>query len=97
LACAQINWQRPLVGFAFLPPSLFTLLGRIDAGTVKQKGPLVAGERRQEEAISAAMGAQFVMASGMTLNIEQATQLKNETTPDKEGEASTHISVNMRF
>ena len=97
LASAQINWQRPLVGFAFLPPSLFTLLGRIDAGTVKQKGPLVAGERRQEEAISAAMGAQFVMASGMTLNIEQATQLKNETTPDKEGEASTHISVNMRF
>ena len=97
LASAQFNWQRPLVGFAFLPPSLFTLLGRIDAGTVKQKGPLVAGERRQEEAISAAMGAQFVMASGMTLNIEQATQLKNETNPDKEGEASTHISVNMRF
>ena len=97
LASAQINWQRPLVGFAFLPPSLFTLLGRIDAGTVKQKGPLVAGETRQEEALSAALGAQFVMASGMTVNIEQATQLKNESTPDEEGEASTHISVNMRF
>lgn len=97
LASAQINWQRPLVGFAFLPPSLFTLLGRIDAGTVRQKGTLVAGEKRQQKALSAAIGAQFVMTSGMTVNIEQATQLKNESTPDKEGEASTHISVNMRF
>ncbi|MGC6517076.1 MAG: ShlB/FhaC/HecB family hemolysin secretion/activation protein [Candidatus Puniceispirillaceae bacterium] len=97
LASAQLNWQRPLVGFAFLPPSLFTLLGRIDAGTVRQKGPLAAGESRQQEAISAAIGGQFVMASGMTVNIEQSTQLKNEDTPTKEGESSTHISVNMRF
>ena len=97
LASAQINWQRPLVGFAFLPPSLATLLARLDAGTVKQQGPLVAGERRQQEALSAAIGAQFVMSSGMTVNVEQATQLKNESNPDNEGEASTHISVNMRF
>ena len=97
LASAQINWQRPLVGFAFLPPSLATLLARLDAGTVKQQGPLVAGERRQQESLSAAIGAQFVMSSGMTVNVEQATQLKNETSPDNEGEASTHISVNMRF
>ena len=97
LASAQINWQRPLVGFAFLPPSLATLLARLDAGTVKQQGPLVAGERRQQEALSAAIGAQFVMSSGMTVNVEQATQLKNESNPDNEGETSTHISVNMRF
>ena len=97
LASAQLNWQRPLVGFAFLPPSLFTLLTRIDAGTVRQNGPLIAGEERQQEAISAAIGGQFVMANGMTINIEQATQLKNEDNPEKEGESSTHISVNMRF
>ena len=97
LASAQINWQRPLVGFGFLPPSLFTLLARIDAGAVKQQGSLVAGEERQQEAISAAIGGQFVMASGMTINIEQATQLKNEEEPLEEGETSTNISVNMRF
>ena len=97
LTSVQLNWQRPLVGFALLPPSLFTLLGRIDAGSVRQNGPLVAGERRQQEAISAAVGGQFVMASGMTVNIEQSTQLKNEDNPEKEGESSTFISVNMRF
>ena len=97
LASAQINWQRPLVGFGFLPPSLFTLLARIDAGAVKQQGSLVAGEERQQEALSAAIGGQFVMASGMTINIEQATQLKNEEEPSEEGETSTNISVNMRF
>ena len=97
LASVQINWQRPLVGFAFMPPSLFTLLGRIDAGTVKQNGPLAAGEERQQEAISAAIGGQFVMANGMTINLEQASQLKNEDAPEKEGESMTNISVNMRF
>lgn len=97
LASAQVNWQRPLVGFAFLPPSLFTLLARIDAGAVRQNGPLIAGEERQQEAISAAIGGQFVMANGMTFNIEQATQLKNEDNRQKEGESSTHISLNMRF
>ena len=97
LASAQINWQRPLVGFGILPPSLFTLLARIDAGAVKQQGSLVAGEERQQEALSGAIGGQFVMQSGMTINIEQATQLKNEEEPSKEGETSTNISVNMRF
>ena len=97
LASAQLNWQRPLVGFGFLPSSLFTLLGRVDAGAVRQNGTLIAGEQRQQEAISAAIGGQFVMASGMTVNIEQATQLKNEDAPEKEGETTTNISVNMRF
>ena len=57
----------------------------------------MAGEERQQEALSAAIGGQFVMASGMTINIEQATQLKNEEEPSEEGETSTNISVNMRF
>ena len=83
--------------FWLFAPSLFTLLARIDAGAVKQQGSLVAGEERQQEAISAAIGGQFVMASGMTINIEQATQLKNEEEPLEEGETSTNISVNMRF
>ena len=97
LVSAQINWQRPLVGFALLPPSLFTAFGRLDAGTVRQKGPLAAGEERQQEAISAAIGAQFVMTSGITVNLEQAKQLKNEDSPEKEGEVMTNMAVNMRF
>ena len=97
LTSFQIGWQKPLVGFAFLPPSLATLLARIDAGTVRQLGPLVAGESRQQEAISAAIGGQFVMASGITINIEQATQMKNEDNPAKEGETMTNIGLNMRF
>lgn len=97
LASAQLNWQRPLVGFGPLPPSLFTLLGRLDIGTVRQKGVLVAGEERQQEAISAAIGGQFIMESGMTVNIEQAKQLKNEDSPEKEGDITTNISVNMPF
>ena len=97
LVSAQLNWQRPLVGFALLPPSLFTAFGRFDAGTVRQKGPLAAGEERQQEALSAAIGAQFVMTSGMTVNLEQAKQLKNEDSPEKEGEVLTNIAVNMRF
>ena len=97
LVSAQIGWQRPLVGFAFLPPSLATLLARIDAGTVRQLGPLVAGERRQQEAISGAIGGQFVMANGLTVNVEQATQLKNRTNPELEGETMTNIGVNITF
>ena len=97
LVSAQLNWQRPLVGFAILPPSLFTLFTRFDAGTVRQKGPLAAGEARQQEAMSAAIGAQFVMTSGMTVNIEQAKQLKNEDTPETEGDIMTNFALNMRF
>lgn len=97
LVSAQIGWQRPLVGFAFLPPSLATLLARIDAGTVRQLGPLVAGERRQQEAISGAIGGQFIMANGVTVNVEQATQLKNRVNPEKEGETMTNIGVNITF
>ena len=76
---------------------MFTLFGRFDAGSAKQGGALTAGERRQQEAMSAAIGAQFVLDSGMTVNLEQATQLKNEPEPLKEGESQTNISVNMPF
>ena len=97
LASLQLNWQRAITGSDFVPDSLFTLLGRIDAGTVRQTGTLVAGEERQQEAISAAVGAQFVMDNGLIVNLERATQLKNEDEPVKEGESTTNISVNMRF
>ena len=66
-------------------------------GAVRQQGTLVAGEERQQEAISAAIGGQFVMTNGMTVNIEQATQLKNEDSPALEGESKTNIAVNMPF
>ena len=97
LASLQLNWQRAITGSDYIPDSLFTLLGRLDAGTVRQTGTLVVGEERQQEAISAAMGAQFVMENGLIVNLEQATQLKNEDEPGKEGESTTNISVNMRF
>lgn len=97
LASLQLNWQRAITGSELVPDSLFTLLGRLDAGTVRQTGTLAAGEERQQEAISAAMGAQFVMDNGLIVNLERATQLKNEDEPAKEGESTTNISVNMRF
>ena len=93
----QLSWQRALTNISFLPDSVFTLFGRFDAGSAKQGGTLTAGERRQQEAMSAAIGAQFVLDSGMTVNLEQATQLKNEPEPLKEGESQTNISVNMPF
>ena len=97
LASLQFNWQRAITNSDYIPDSLFTLLGRLDAGTVRQTGNLVAGEKRQQEAISAALGAQFVMDNGLIVNLERATQLKNEDEPAKEGENTTNISVNMRF
>ena len=80
----QLSWQRALTNISFLPDSVFTLFGRFDAGSAKQGGALTAGEKRQQEAMSAAIGAQFVLDSGMTVNLEQATQLKNEPEPLKE-------------
>ena len=97
LVSAQVNWQRPFIDLPFLPSSVFTFFGRLDMGAVRQQGTLVAGEERQQEAISAAIGGQFVMTNGMTVNIEQATQLKNEDSPALEGESKTNIAVNMPF
>lgn len=97
LASLQINYQRPFTHFEFLPPSILTLLGRIDAGSVRQKGLLTPGQERQQEAITAAIGAQFAMEGGLTIQLERATQVKNEEEPKKEGEDMTNISVNLSF
>ena len=91
----QLNWRTNLFLFSAAPDGIGSLILRLDGGAVRQKGALIAGEVRQEEMASYALGAQMLLRQGLSVAMENATILKHPSEPEKEGASTAYLSMNM--
>ena len=93
LASLKLRWTHYLTDSALYTSGLLQFLARLDAGSLRQNGQLVAGEARKQEAASWGVGASLLMDNGMSVAIERSVQIKNEAEPAREGKGR----INMRL
>ena len=95
MGSVQLNWRTNLFLFSAAPDGIGSLILRLDGGAIRQKGPLIAGEKRQEKMASYALGAQMLLRQGLSLSMENATILEHPSEPEKEGASTAYLSMNM--
>ena len=93
----RLTWQHNVRndGDAFIGQA--QLFMRYDAGRMRQKGPLAAGEKRVVSASSAGLGLQLVFRNGMAFLLESSQQLRRSDDTKKRNKNRTHASVHYGF
>ena len=97
LGSARLTWQRNMRngGDAFIGQAQYFL--RYDSGTLRQKGPLAAGELRSVNASSMGVGLQLVFRNGIAFLLESSQQLRRSDGTAKRNKNRTHASVHFGF
>ena len=75
MAALRLHWTRAVQVPGAGTPGRLSLHGALDAGWVRQRGALEAGERRSATGSSASTGARLVLSQGLSIELEAAWPL----------------------
>lgn len=97
IGSARLTWQRNVRngGNAFIGQAQYFL--RYDAGRLRQKGLLAAGEKRSVSGSSIGLGLQLVFRNGLAFLLESSQQLRRSDGTEKRKKNRTHASVHFGF
>ena len=96
MAALRLQWTRAVQLPGAGTPGRLSLHGLLDAGWVRQKGALEAGERRSASAISASLGARLVLSRGSSIELEAAWPLSHPAGEPDPG-ARLNMALGYRF